>query len=395
MKVFVHGLHACLQRRCDVKRYSNYIRNCGHELVAVAEESDIVLLWACAFRKDYCENSLAVISNYQKCLGEEKIVVCGCLPSIDERLLKSQFRGRYFKWRDDNESLNAIFGRSEKDIFQFFPRIIAEKDITDNIDCYREKYPDRNVSYYDQFIKLFVSEGCYYNCAYCTEKLAFPGHTSFPLSNLKGQCRLLLQKSHQDKVALIADSLGDYGKNAGSSLAELIEAILSINKNVKVGLMNLHPADFITHFDYLIDCLKKERIFHLNLPIQSASDRILKLMNRSYIKKDLNKIFCELGNMNFRECETHLLIGFPSESDDDFQESLDFILQWKPKYIMASAYMETDLLESSKLPGKVSIGTINKRMQILTDRMKENGIICNYNTCEYIEEQFRRQRKGE
>ncbi len=192
---------------------------------------------------------------------------------------------------------------------------------------------------------------------------------------------------------MIADSLGDYGKDSGSSLVELIDSILGIRDDIQVGLMNCHPADFIAYFDYLVARLREKRIFHLNIPIQSASDRILKLMNRPYTKNDLTTIFTELNTMNFSECETHLLIGFPSESDGDFHESLDFLLQHKPKYVMASAYMESEPMKSSSLPGKVPLETIRQRIQFVAEQMKEHGIICNYDTCEYVKEQFQRQAK--
>ena len=392
MKAFVRGLHACLQRRCDVNRYINYIVDCGHEVVPTAKESDIILLWACAFRKDYCDNSLAVIADYSRRFGEERVVVCGCLPAIDEALLKSQFKGRYFKWQDDSEALNAIFGNSNRD-FRSTSRIIAEKNITNDIDLYRKEHPDEDVSYYDQFVKLFVSEGCRYDCAYCTEKRAFPEYKSFPLKDITNKCQRLVEASHQNKVVLIADSLGDYGKDFDSSLVELIDSILGIRDDTKVGLMNCHPTDFIANFDYLIGRLREERIFHLSIPIQSASDRILKLMNRPYTKDDLTRIFTELNNINFRECETHLLVGFPSESYDDFHESVDFVIRHKPKYVMASAYMESASLKSSNLHGKVSPETIRKRLQFLVEYMKEHEIICNYDSCEYIKEQFCREVK--
>ena len=94
---------------------------------------------------------------------------------------------------------------------------------------------------------------------------------------------------------------------------------------MKVVLNNLNPADFIRYYDEMVEFLEKGDIRHLNLPIQSASEKILRLMNRQYTKDDIDRIFTLLNNIGFTEFDTHVIIGFPGETDQDFEDTMKLI----------------------------------------------------------------------
>ncbi|MEW5947229.1 MAG: radical SAM protein [bacterium] len=389
MKVFVKGLNACLQRRFDVDRYKRYVMDCGHELVNEPDIADMILLWTCSFRQDFCDNSLSFVDKYAERFGEDKIVLCGCLPAINKEILNERYSGRYFKWSEEEKGLEETFvkpGSKKPDIL----RTVAEGNITTDIHKYRDENPDKNSSYYDQFIKLYISEGCPYECSFCAEKLAFPPYRSFPMEHILNECREILKNSNTKKVVFIADSVGSYGLDIGSSLEELITSILGIEDGVTIGLMNVHPVDFLEYKDYLAGLIKTKKLIHLSVPIQSATDRILKLMNRPYNKAHLEEIFGTLRELDFKELETHQIVGIPSETFEEFMETVEFFIRYKPKYVMASGYMESSFMESSKLKGKLSNEEIARRLVIVADELNRNNIICNYDNCKYFKDTIRR-----
>ncbi len=130
------------------------------------------------------------------------------------------------------------------------------------------------------------------------------------------------------------------------------------------------------------------------VPVQSGSDKILGLMKRPYTRADINKIAEALNAINFKEWTTHLILGFPNETEEDFQASLDYVSTYKPKYVMASSFMETPGMEASKLDNKVPEEVVQERIQRLAEVMEKNGIICNYDNSEYAVKRIERRKAG-
>ncbi len=387
MKVHVRGLNSCVNRKRDIKRYKEYILRNGHNLVESVEESDMVLLWTCSFRQDMNDNSIETIKEINAL--DSELVVCGCLPDIDQKGLEKIFDGKYFRWREEETHMPKIFGI--KGDLNNPNEYLGERCVKTDIQTLTKTNPDFKFTFTDQFIKLFVSEGCKHKCTYCAEILAFPPYRSFPINSLVEKCKILKKETGSNKVVLWADSLGDYGKDCNTTLPQLITQLLCDIPNIKVGLEHLHPANFMEYFDELMNFVQNEDIWLIDTPIQSASSKILKMMNREYRKPDLKKIFSSLQDANFRELQTHVIIGFPLESEEDFFETVDFIIKYKPKYVLLSGYMEANGAPSSSIKGKISSEEIRRRVIYAAEHISEHGIICNYDNSSLIQDRFAKQ----
>lgn len=241
MKVYVRGLNACVQRKSDIARYKRFLAAQGHEIAATPLECDTILLWTCAFRRDFRDNSLRKIKEYQE-LGPE-LIVCGCLPSIDPEGLKAHFSGKYFPWREEKIWLPRFFGANGGGGLESH-RLFSERNITQDLMTCRKTNPGHKVFFCDQFVKLFVSEGCRCECTYCAERLAFPAYRSFSRDLLVAECRHIVASTGSKKVMLWADSLGDYGADCHSSLPELIKALLAEDGELALGLSSRTPSTF-------------------------------------------------------------------------------------------------------------------------------------------------------
>jgi len=371
-QVFIKGLNSCPMRRQKLQQYRHFLTANGHEIVDNPRNSDVILLWTCAFRGDYRDNSISEIQRYQREYGSE-LIVAGCLPDIAPELLKENFPGRVINWRDDEEKMK-FFGRKAE--LSQVPLIYTEKKLCDDASKYR-KENDKDATFQDQFLKLVVSEGCGFKCTYCSERLAFPPFHSFPEDELVEACRRAVEETGQLEVILLADNLGAYGSDISSSLPQLIHKLKGIHPDLKLALSNLNPAYFIKYYDDMVGFLHNGDIRHLNLPIQSASASILKSMNRPYTRDDIDKSFGLLNSIGFTEFDTHIIVGFPGETEEDFEETVQFILRHRPRYVLSSGFMESPAAAASRLPHKVDEETKRQRLHNAGARLRSVNIICN------------------
>jgi len=388
MKVFIKGLHGCSMRKVNVRRYRDFVLANGHKVVNNPADSDIVLLWTCAFRKDFRDNSLFEIEHYKEKYKSE-LVVAGCLPDIDGGLLRKQFSGCVINWRDEEGKLEKVFG-SDKTSFSEIASVVVEDKFCTDVEKYKVENPDMDVTFHDQFIKLYTSEGCPYECSYCSERLAFPPFHSFPLNDLVEASRKMVEQTKYYKVMLLGDCLGEYGRDNGSNFPAFIRKLKTIHPDIQFALNNFNLVNFIRYYKCMIEFLQEGYFCHLNLPIQSASSRILKLMKRPYTHKDLHIVFSLLNRIGFSEFDTHLIIGFPGETERDHEETINFILEHRPKYVLISGFLESPRMPACKLPNKVDGETKVRRLKNAEERIKAVGIICNTDHCELSTDRFRK-----
>lgn len=385
-KVFIRCIHACQTRKVDIVRYKNALQNADYTFVSSPEDADIILFWSCSFRADFRDHSLAALQQYE--LLGKRVVCCGCLPSIEPERLSRSFSGEIYQWKQQDKWFEEAFGvRLENTSYPMIERAIGMTQAE-----YQKKHPDLMVSYQDQFIKLFISEGCPFHCSYCSEIHAFPRYRSFPLEELIRQSKEVVDKTGERRVVIWGDNPGAYGEDCDSSLPVLIESLYEQISDIQLGISQIHPVYFLKYFDFLMSHIRGKRIFLLDIPIQSASDEILRAMNRSYSKADLWKIFSALQGAGFTETQTHIIMGFPGETTAQFQETVNFINEVSPKYVLLSSYLDLPQAASFQLRGK--IGDKEKRRRVLeANRIwGEQGIVSNYDFSERnVEQRFKKQ----
>ena len=364
-----------MTRRQEIQEYREYLKRCGHKLVDDVSLADTILLWSCGYRSDFRDSSLKTIQKFAR-MRSKRLVVAGCLPDIAPEMVKNVFKGEVVPWRHDEKKLHKIFGACGITLKNCHS-VFAEPKICDDAATYRRLHPGVDVTFPDQFIKLIVSHGCGYRCTYCSERLMFPGYRSVPEKELVRACRWMIEATGAKDVILVADSLGEYGRDIGSSLPQLIRKLHAIDPGVHVALNNLNIGDLLRYFSQMEDFILRGVIYHLNLPMQSASDRILKKMRRPYTSRDLEKVFAMLHRLNFTNYDTHIIVGFPGENENDLQTTLDFLLKQKPRYVLISRYMETPRTPAAALPGKVPVPLANRRLVRVSRELAKAGVICN------------------
>jgi len=255
---------------------------------------------------------------------------------------------------------------------------------------FRRENPDADAIFHDQFLQLMVAEGCPFNCTYCSERLAFPNFRSFPEADLVAAATAKMRETGHYNMVMIADCLGEYGKDIGSSLVKLVRRLADAEPRVKVALSNFHPVNLYTELETYSALIREGRIRHMNLPIQSANDRVLRLMARQYTAAQLEHCFNRLKELNFTEFDTHVIVGFPGETDEEFEDTVRFLLKHRPNHVLLSQFMGCEDTPAMRLPNHVDAAVAERRAHSAEARFRDAGILCNSEGSEFIRERLRR-----
>lgn len=376
MQVFLKGLNSCATRRQNLDQIRIFLISNGHKIVEDPAISDVIIVWTCAFRKDVTENSLKILETYTENF-KAQVIAAGCLPDIAPVNLAETFDGLIFPWKRQSQLFEDFFSPI-KVRFSDTSRIMAEKPVCDDAAKYRTLHPGAAVTFHDQYIKILISEGCPFKCTYCTERLAFPEFHSFSEQDILNACNRLIKETGKTQIILLSDCLGEYGRDIGTDLPSLIRKLHSLHPSLTVALNNLHPSNFLQFNNEFKQLLLEGCISHLNIPIQSASDSVLLRMNRLYTQADLKILFELLQDIHFKDFDTHIIVGFPGETENDFKETINFLLRYKPRYVLLSMYFESPSTRAAALSDKVPKKIIKKRIIEASQSFEKSGIICNY-----------------
>ncbi len=209
---------------------------------------------------------------------------------------------------------------------------------------------------------LPISKGCLGNCSYCATKFARGKLKSHPINKIITQIKNAL-KSGKKELWLTAEDTGCYGLDINSSLPALLKEIIKIEGFFKVRLGMINPKYALKYKKELAKALNNEKFFKfIHIPVQSGSDKILKLMNRHYSKYDFIKTVNYFRkNVKNITIATDIIVGFPNESREDFLQTYSLINALKPEVMNISKYWDRPLIESSKMDCKVSLDEKKER----------------------------------
>lgn len=313
----------CQMNARDSEKLEGILEQIGYQKTEKEEEADFIIYNTCTVRENANQRvygRLGYLGSIKKKKPHMMIALCGCMmqePHVVEKLKKSY------------RFVNLIFGTHN--IFKFGELLCRAMD-SDRmvIDIWKdttqivENLPiDRKYSFKSGVNIMF---GCNNFCSYCIVPYVRGRERSRNPEDILNEIRQLVQDGVVE-VMLLGQNVNSYGKNLEHPItfAQLLTQIEKIEGLKRIRFMTSHPKDLS---DELIQAMadSKKICNHLHLPLQSGSSRILKEMNRRYTKESyLNLVERIRKAVPDISLTTDIIVGFPGETEEDFQETLDVV----------------------------------------------------------------------
>jgi tRNA A37 methylthiotransferase MiaB len=235
---------------------------------------------------------------------------------------------------------------------------------------------------------LFICRGCRGQCSYCAIRRSVGPVKSKPISVVVAEFRRGLRAGYRD-FSILGDDPGCYGLDNHERLPDLLQALnASIHETPVAGespadlhfhIKEIHPKFFIKYEGQLLGQPFLRLVKSLLCPVQSGSDRILDLMRREHTSAELKQVL-----LNAREklpqmdLDTQMIVGFPSETDNDFAATLDMVRQAQFNSVVVFPYHDKEGTPASEIKDKVSPEVIRKRMQHAFSYFRKHGVKAYY-----------------
>ena len=354
--------YGCQANVRDSETIAAILEDMSFTRVDSMEEADLILLNTCAIREN-AHNKVFGMLGRIKHLKETKpniiTAIGGCM--TQEESVVNELEDK-MKWVD------VVFGTHN---IHNLPKLISESiDKNEQIvEVYSkegeiiENLPVKRDNKYKAFVNIMY--GCDKFCTYCIVPYTRGKQRSRRKEDILDEVNDLIKSGYQE-VTLVGQNVNAYGKDLDNyiTFAELLEEVAKTNIP-RVRFVTSHPWDFT---DNMIDVIAKyDNVMpYIHLPLQSGSDRILKLMGRRYTKESylelFNKIKSKIKNVSVT---TDIIVGFPGETKEDFEETLDVVEKCKYDGAYTFIYSPRENTPAAKMEDNVSLEEKEERLATL------------------------------
>ncbi len=375
MRVYV-GCVGCEQRRIDAQRVVNYFKANGAKIVESPKDCDHAIVITCAVDSSNEEKSISKLADIARELPTGiKVTVGGCLPAISPSRLADYPIDGTFSPRD-MESLDAKFHLPVLMENIFRPNISGFDPEIQNMHGLaaspREEYENSKRGF-----KIVIDDGCLLNCSYCMIKKATGKLKSVDQQVILRQIMEAVLRGERT-IMLVGGDTGAYGKEIKTGLHHLLKDIASVPGDFRLFIHDFNVNWLIRDAEeYLavFSSVNGQRIRGISFPIQSGSDRILTLMKRLHKAESAARVL-KLVRLNSPHINlgTHIMIGFPSETNADFEATFGMLEYVGFDFITCFPYSEHPLADSAAITGKIEPEIVEARIARLSsvfgDRIK-------------------------
>lgn len=310
-KVFVHS-NGCVPNKLEGKKISDLFADIGWTIINQPETADIIVMNFCGYSGNKIDESRKIADNLNTIRRKDsELILTGCMDRISPD----------FK--------NAFpFGRIIE--FSEFSRVFGIPDPLDNL-FVSDNLVDVLETTKKDIFNIVTSKGCLGTCSYCAIRRARGKLKSKTIDQIINDFYRGIDLGYK-KFILWADDLGAYGHDISSSYIELLGRLIEarIKTDYQLYLHRLNPQWIVSRYSELKELLKSNKIRLLYTPIESGSPRVLNLMQRPY---RIEKVICCLKEIKAQfqdiKLKTDIMIGFPSETNEDFEQTLHAIQEIK------------------------------------------------------------------
>lgn len=366
MKFFIHTF-GCQMNASDSEHIAGLLLASGMTASLSMEESDLIIINTCAVRKKSEEKLFSLLGRLESLKKEKGTVigVVGCVAQLHRSKL----------W-DKKPSLDFIIG---PDNYAKIPHIVRSRS-TDKVLFtewsaeWHEHTPEQIERESKVSAYISIMEGCNNFCSYCVVPFTRGREKYRPLSSILEETRELASKGYKE-IQLLGQNVNSYvDPNSGRTFAALLKEIGDISNIRWIRFITSHPKNFT---DEIAKAMKDiPKVCHqLHLPVQSGSTTVLLRMNRGYTREDyFRKIDLLRKLMPDIHLSTDIIVGFPGETDSEFQETLGllesigyaniFSFRYSPRPYTAAAKMDDDVPFEEKKNRLIQVQALQKKIQL-------------------------------
>ena len=338
MKVYIQT-YGCTFNKADAQIIAGVLNENDIDIVDSIDEADIVIVNTC-YVKLPTENKVTYqIQQLQEKYPDKKVIVSGCMVEIDPEKLDKI--GPNISWigpHQLNKSADVVNAT-------YCGEVIRECGFSKESKVCVPKLTDDSLIHIIQ-----ICEGCLGACTFCCTRFARGPLNSYPISDIVAEARQAIENGACE-IQLTAQDTAAFGRDSGEKLSDLIKEVANLEGDFRVRVGMMHPKNILNDVDEIIDAMKHPKVYNfIHLPIQSGSDKVLSEMRRGHtIEQYLNIVSKFKNEIPDLTLAVDVIVGYPTETDDDFNLTVELLENVKPSLIHLSKYQHRKGAISSSL----------------------------------------------
>ena len=355
----------CKLNFSETSTISRLFEDAGFAKVGFEEHPDVYVINTCSVTENADKKCKQLVKRAKKINPDSFVVIVGCYAQLKPTEI-AKING-----------VNMVLGANEKfNILEHLDKIDQNTEETivsfDNIKETKEFVPsysfgDRTRSF------LKVQDGCDYFCTFCTIPLARGKSRNATIEETVLEAKKIAETKIRE-VVLTGVNIGDFGQGGDENFYQLIQALDEVDGIDRYRISSIEPN--LLSNEIIDFCLSKSKRFvpHFHIPLQSGSDRILRLMRRKYERALYAERVQQIKSLRSDACiGVDVIVGFPGETDEDFMETIDFLKDLDISYLHVFTYSERANTGAPKLGEAVPMDVRrerSKQLHLLSDRKK-------------------------
>ena len=353
MNIAFHTL-GCKLNFSETSFIANDLKEEGFNEVSFNDTANFYIINTCSVTENANKECKYLVRKVLKKNPQGKVIIIGCYAQLKPKEIAKI------------EGVDLVIGNNEKFKLKKYLNNISKKSKTKIIQKPVKELTDFKTSFSfgsrtRSFLK--IQDGCNYKCTFCTIPLARGKSRSNSISNVINQI-IQLKQNNVKEIVLTGINLGDFNNEQNEKLIDLLKAIEEL-KDIRVRISSIEPNLITTE---IIDIVSKSKVLvpHFHIPLQSGSDKILKLMKRRYLSYHYKKVIEEINNKVPNVCiGVDVIVGFPGESEEHFNETLSFLKSIEISYLHVFTYSERENTEALNIKDPVSPKIRKYRSKVL------------------------------
>lgn len=350
----------------DSEKISGILSEAGYQPVDESKKADVVVLNTCNIRQKAAQklySDLGRLKIIKKQRPGLRIAVAGCIAQQEGRSIFKRFPYVDFIFGPNNIDSLENWIKNGSQFTVHGSRLTA---LNDNPDYHTKVLPLNRIGRVKAWVSIMY--GCDNFCAYCVVPYTRGREKSRPVKDILTEVQDLAEKGYKE-ITLLGQNVNSYGKNLKEEMnfPDLLKVLHEIEGIDRIRFVTSHPKDFSEDLVRTVKDLPKV-CKHIPLPLQAGSDRVLSLMNRRYTyieyKEKIDKLRLEIPKISVT---TDIITGFPGETEDDFEHTLNALREIEYDGIFAFKYSKRPGTRALELPGHLDEEVKSRRLSKLLE----------------------------